>query len=55
MVSRLDWRSSDAVHGQRQEKEEDAGDEGQRVAANEAAGDAQAGDGGPVRSQEVGR
>ena len=27
MVSRLDWRSSD-VHGQRQEKEEDAGDEG---------------------------
>ena len=28
MVSRLDWRSSDAVHGQRQEKEEDAGDEG---------------------------
>ena len=28
MVSRLDWRSSDTVHGQRQEKEEDAGDEG---------------------------
>ena len=28
MVSRLDWRSSDAVHGQRQEKEEDAGDKG---------------------------
>ena len=59
MVSRLDWRSSDAVHGQRQEKEEDAGDEGadegQRVAASEAAGDAQAGDGGPARSQGVGR
>ena len=29
MVSKLDWRSSDANHGQRQEKEEeDAGDEG---------------------------
>ena len=65
VVSRLvDWRSSDAVvHGQRQEKEEDAGeegaDEGQRVAASrrEATGDAQArgGDGGPARSQGVGR
>ena len=60
MVSRLDWRSSDAVHGQRQEKvEEDAGDEGANkgphVAASEAAGDARAGDGGPARSQEVGR
>ena len=29
MVSRLDWRSSDAVHGQRQAKvDEDAADEG---------------------------